>query len=185
MKHGEVRIIGGQWRGRKLKFPAVSGLRPTTDRIRETVFNWLMPYLYGSHCLDLFAGSGALAIEALSRGAASATLVDQNPQIVDYLKKQLEILNAVNASIYCDTIPSSLFANPPKNKFDIVFLDPPFHHNLLDPCCQWLEQQNLLASDAIIYIEAEATLSPLPVPKHWELLRNKTSGQVGYYLFKR
>lgn len=186
MKYGEVRIIGGQWRGRKLKFPAVAGLRPTTDRIRETVFNWLIPYIHGAHCLDLFAGSGALGIEALSRGAATATFVDQNSQIVTYLKKQLTLLNAVHTNVYCAKIPCSiLFKNPPSAHFDIVFLDPPFHQHLLAPSSKWLEQQDCLADNAIFYVEAEATLDPLPLPKHWEILRSKVSGQVGYFLLKR
>src|SRR5690348_7428800 len=99
MKHGEVRIIGGEWRGRKLRFPAITDLRPTPDRVRETVFNWLAPTIQGAHCLDLFAGSGALGIEALSRGAAHVTLIDQNREITHYLKQQLAILKTNNAEV--------------------------------------------------------------------------------------
>lgn len=183
---GEVRIIAGKWRGRKLKFPAVAGLRPTTDRIRETLFNWLTPYLPGSHCLDLFAGSGALGLEALSRGAASAILVDQNPQIVTYLKKQLDVLQTDAAKVYCAEIPSAAsFTKSLKTDFNIIFLDPPFHHNLLASCCHWLEQEIHLAPDALIYVEAEASLHPLPVPNYWELKRAQTAGQVKYCLFRR
>lgn len=185
MKHGEVRIIGGQWRGRKLKFPALPGLRPTTDPIRETLFNWLAPYLDGAHCLDLFAGSGALGIEALSRGAAHVVFIDQNPKIVTYLKEQLNLLNTAQAEVYRVKIPSELFLNPPRTKFDIIFLDAPFHQNFIAPCCQWLECQNWIAEQALIYIEAEATLSPLPLPEQWEIIRSKSSGQVGYYLVRR
>jgi len=118
MKKGQVKIIGGQWRGRKLSFPTIPGLRPTPNRIRETLFNWLNPILIGADCLDLFAGSGALGFEALSRGAKSATFIEQSPILTHYLKAQIEQLAAVpKAKVYHATYPfraSRLFeATPP------------------------------------------------------------------------
>lgn len=188
MKSGMVRIIGGKWRGRKLKFPAIEGLRPTPDRVRETLFNWLAPVIIDTRCLDLFAGSGALGIEALSRGAAHVTFVDQNPEIVAYLRQQLTLLNTDNAKIYCAKLTSSFV--PPFEKgglggiFNLIFLDPPFHQNLIQTTCTWLAENKLLTNDAYIYIEAEATLDPLPVPAHWEILKSKIAGQVGYHLLQ-
>lgn len=196
-KQGEVRIIGGKWRSRKLRFPAIDGLRPTTDRIRETVFNWLAPTIVGSRCLDLFAGSGALGLEALSRGASFVAFFDQNPEIVRYLQQQLQLLEADNAIAYCAKIPlpeqslkhalDSASATTTENitKFDIIFLDPPFEQNLVQPSCEWLEQAGYLAPTTYIYIETERTLDPIPVPPHWQLLRSKAAGRVAYHLYLR
>jgi 16S rRNA (guanine966-N2)-methyltransferase len=182
MQPNTVRIIGGQWRGRKLHFPAVAGLRPTPDRVRETVFNWLMPVIRDARCLDLFAGSGALGIEALSRGAAHVTFVDQNPTVVSYLKEQIAMLDAINkAEVYC----SEAIGWSTTSRFNIIFIDPPFNQNLIEPCCRQLIKSNLLAPEAYIYIEAEATLKRLPIPTDWELLKTKVAGQVGYHLFFR
>src|ERR1700685_2698190 len=126
MQKGEVRIIGGQWRGRKLHFPAIPNLRPTPNRIRETLFNWLAPDLVGAHCLDLFAGSGALGFEALSRYAGSVTFIEQSAPLVSYLKTQLKQLAAENrAQFYQAQFPfvaTQLF-KPKKPLFNIVFLD--------------------------------------------------------------
>lgn len=182
MQHGEVRIIGGRWRGRKLRFPSLPGLRPTPDRIRETLFNWLQPYISGARCLDLFAGSGALSFEALSRGAAYALLIDQSPNIINYLHEQTRLLQIQHVDIVQARVPN---LNLDQTPFSLVFLDPPFHQNLLQPICLWLEQQNLLAPDALIYLEAESTLAPLPLPTNWQLLRSKKAGQVGYHLAQR
>lgn len=185
MKSSEVRIIGGQFRSRKLRFPAIEGLRPTPDRIRETLFNWLAPKVIGAHCLDLFAGSGALGIEALSRGAEFVTLVDQNPKVVSYLREQLALLKIdnANAEVICQKIAFNIpTPSLPQRTYDIIFLDPPFHQNLVGPCCQWLAEHGYLAKNAYLYIEAEATLNPLPLSEHCTQLRSKTAGQVGYHL---
>lgn len=194
---GEVRIIGGKWRGRKLKFPAVHGLRPSADRIRETLFNWLMPYLEGANVLDLYAGSGALGFEAVSRGALSAIFIDKSKEVVQYLQQQIEIFKSDNCIAYTSQIPFdlNLFTRPwpqffSKNNltpplFDLIFLDPPFHQGLIKTTCEWLESQNYMSDEALIYLEAEESLNPLPIPTHWEIIRSKTSGQVGYHLVKR
>ena len=121
MPQGEIRIIGGQWRGRKLKVPVVQGLRPTPDRVRETVFNWLMPVIHGAYCLDAFAGSGAFGFEALSRGAAHVVMVDSIPKVVQLLQETLGSLKADNADVYCAKVPQQL--KPPTTRFNVVFLD--------------------------------------------------------------
>lgn len=185
MKKGEVRIIGGQWRGRKLHFPATPGLRPTPNRIRETLFNWLAPHLADAHCLDLFAGSGALGFEALSRHAKSVTFIEQSKLLVSYLKNQLKQLHAENqAQVYQAQFPflsQSLFKLNP-TLFNIVFLDPPFQQNLLGLACAWLVSEGLLAPDSLIYLEAEASLKNLILPENWEIQHFKTAGQVHYAL---
>lgn len=185
MKNNQLRIIGGRWRGRRISFPDIPGLRPTGDRIRETLFNWLQNDIQDAHCLDLFSGSGAIGFEALSRGAASVTLVDQNSDIIKYLHTTAEKLTANNISFIHDTAPSKSLAHKLANQqFSIVFIDPPFHHGLIEKCCAWLIETNLLSKDALIYIEAERVLSPLPIPAAWEILKSKFTGQVGYHLIK-
>jgi 16S rRNA (guanine966-N2)-methyltransferase len=187
MKKGEVRIIGGQWRGRKLHFPAIPHLRPTPNRIRETLFNWLAPYLNDAHCLDLFAGSGALGLEALSRYAKSVSFIEQSSVLVSYLKAQLKQLNAENhAQVYQAHFPfgATQVFKPNKPLFNIVFLDPPFHQNLLRSACAWLVKEGLLAPESLIYMEAEASLKKLLLPENWEIQHAKTAGQVHYALIK-
>jgi len=178
-----VRIIAGKWRGRQIKFRAIPSLRPTPDRVRETVFNWLMPTISGAHCLELFAGSGAMGFESLSRGAASVVMVDQSRQVIQQLKLTAQLLNAHDIEILNLTLPDKL-KKIPQRQFDMVFLDPPFRRDLIGPCCQALQQLGYLADHALIYIEAERELKPLPVPDHWQLLRSKTAGQLRYYLLK-
>lgn len=186
MKQGEIRIIGGKWRSRRIKFPAVPGLRPTIDRVRETLFNWLTPYIVDSHCLDLFAGSGALGLEALSRGAEHVTFIDNNPQIIAALKTQIAVLDASHQTdIYCTKVPSDNILNKIPEYFDIVFIDPPFNQRLIQPICQWLEHQAWLAKNALIYLETEAKLKPLPIPATWEIIHSKVAGASGYHLAQR
>lgn len=187
MKKGEVRIIGGQWRGRKLHFPAMPDLRPTPNRIRETLFNWLTPYLADAYCLDLFAGSGALGFEALSRHAKSVCFIEQSKLLVSYLKTQLKQFSVENrAQVYQAQFPfvaTQLFKSK-KPLFNIVFLDPPFHQNLLGSACAWLIKEGLLASESMIYMETAASIEPLLLPKNWEIQHCKTAGQVQYALIK-
>ncbi len=181
-----LRIIAGQWRGRKLPFPDQQGLRPTPDRVRETLFNWLQPVIPGSRCLDLFSGSGALGLEALSRGAASAVLVDSSTAVVGQLRRNLQLLNADNAEVVQSSAQSWLAHNQQLSAgFDLVFLDPPFRQGMLEQCCELLEQSELLSPGARIYVEAEKELSPLPLPQNWQLLRQKDCGQLTSYLLLR
>ncbi|WP_051921148.1 16S rRNA (guanine(966)-N(2))-methyltransferase RsmD [Porticoccus hydrocarbonoclasticus] len=180
----QVRIIGGQWRGRKLQFNEVAGLRPTGDRIRETLFNWLTPWIDGARCLDLFAGSGALGIEALSRGAAEVTLIEKHPQAAENLRDNCARLKADDARIIQADTLVWLTNNSPDKPFDIVFLDPPFSSDLLQPCCELLQKPGLLATGSLIYLETDR-YQPLPeISPTWELLREKTAGQVSYRLYR-
>ena len=179
----QLRVIGGQWRSRKLKFPTVPGLRPTPDRVRETLFNWLAPVIDGARCLDLFAGSGALGIEALSRGAASVVFAEQNPLAVKTLHENLRLLQTSAAEvIHMDA--RSWLKKPVFEPFDIVFLDPPFGQDWLAPLCQVLENNAFLKTKAMIYLESEIHSTPA-LPANWTLLRHKTAGQVHYRLAQR
>jgi 16S rRNA (guanine966-N2)-methyltransferase len=179
---GEVRIIGGAWRSRRLAFPASDGLRPTPDRVRETVFNWLAPHLPGAACLDLFAGSGAFGFEALSRAAARAVLVEKRQEVVAALRHNREQLKAEHADIvHADAAD---FLRGPAAAFDVVFLDPPYASGLLAPCIELLEARGWLQPDAFIYLEAPHGETPT-LPATWQLVRSKTAGQVGYHLVRR
>lgn len=182
----QLRIIGGKWRSRKIKFyPAPElQLRPTPNRVRETLFNWLMPVIQGSRCLDSFAGSGALGFEALSRGAKSVVMIDQSAKITEILKENAAILKTENLEIYTGQF-AMIMENNKFSPFDIVFLDPPFKQDLIKENAEILEQKNLLAENAYIYIEAEPELKPLPIPSNWEIVREKKAGKVKYYLVKR
>lgn len=184
MQRNQLRIIGGQYRSRKLSFPDVEGLRPTGDRIRETLFNWLAPAIEGARCLDLFAGSGALGFEALSRGAKHVILVEQSPEACDHLRKNLGLLNAqAQADILCTDSQHAL--QTITEPFDIIFLDPPFASGQLTSICAKLEERGLLTPGGLVYLE-EAKSSPTTVlPARWQLHRDKTSGHVRYRLYRR
>ena len=179
----QLRIIAGQWRGRRLEFPDLPGLRPTPDRVRETLFNWLAPVLPGARCLDLFAGSGALGIEALSRGAAEVTFVERQPLVVRALRENLARLKAENARV--EMSDALAWLRQPATPFEIVLLDPPFEQGLLKPVCALLEQHGWLADAAWIYLEAEAELERWPLPAHWTIHREKIAGAVAYRLVRR
>ncbi len=181
----QLRIIGGQWRGRRLSFPDVEGLRPTPDRVRETLFNWLAPVIVGARCLDLFAGSGALGLEALSRGAAEVTFVDRDPRVILQLKEHIQTLHAECAQlVQADTL-AWLQSPQREQRFDIVFLDPPFGLGWLEPCCKSLEERGWLSPSAYIYLESEQTLGAPTLPANWRLKRSQKAGQVGYHLAVR
>jgi 16S rRNA (guanine966-N2)-methyltransferase len=183
MPPGQIRIIGGQWRGRKLKVPDVPNLRPTPDRVRETLFNWLAMTIQGAYCLDPFAGSGALGFEALSRGAAHVVMVDQSSTVVKLLQEESQTLKATNAEIYQARAPLQL--KKPAKLFDIVFLDPPFQEGSLLPTCFFLEENGFLANNAYIYLEANQTLQPSDLPLNWKIIKSKKAGQVAYHLIQR
>ncbi|MCW9088715.1 MAG: 16S rRNA (guanine(966)-N(2))-methyltransferase RsmD [Gammaproteobacteria bacterium] len=175
-----LRIIGGEWRGRKLRFADGEGLRPTTDRVRETLFNWLQPVINGTRCLDLFAGSGALGLEALSRGAREVVFVDTNPKAVAALKENLSLLHADNGRVIRSDALNYLSGD--EGRFDVVFIDPPFRRDLLQPALQRLAAGDWLAPGARVYLELESEQGEPELPDGWELLRSKKAGQVAYYL---
>jgi 16S rRNA (guanine966-N2)-methyltransferase len=177
-----VRIIGGRWRGRKIQFSPQMDLRPTGDRIRETLFNWLAPYLAGGRCLDLFAGSGVLGFEALSRGASHVTFIDQSVQVCSQLRQTTEQLHATGDTIIQASLPAAL--RQLSSSFDIVLLDPPFASPLLTLCLQELIDTDCLADNALIYIEYNPKLAQPTLPPHWQLWRAKQAGQVHYELWR-
>uniref|UniRef100_UPI0004CEB7A0 16S rRNA (guanine(966)-N(2))-methyltransferase n=1 Tax=Yersinia pestis TaxID=632 RepID=UPI0004CEB7A0 len=166
---GQIRIIGGKWRGRKLPVPDSPGLRPTTDRVRETLFNWLAPMIQGARCLDCFAGSGALGLEALSRYASETTLLEADRQVAKQLSDNLTLLKAENGQVV--NTNSLQWLAQPGQPFNLVFLDPPFRKGLLAETINLLEQFNWLAADAWIYVEAEAESAVADVPANWLLHR--------------
>ena len=175
----QLRIIAGRWRGRKLSFAPAPGVRPTPDRVRETLFNWLSPCISGARCLDLFAGSGALGIEAASRGASRVVLVDNDSAVVTRLREQLAILQATQVEVVQASVSRWLSGHA--EPFDIVFLDPPFRQGLLPGCMAALDDGGWLAANAHVYLEAERHYE-LELPAGWELLRSKHAGQVDYHL---
>ena len=176
----EFRIIAGAWRRRKLAFPPLPGIRPSPDRVRETLFNWLMDYVTGARCLDLFAGSGALGLEALSRGAAESVFVDRERAALDALRAHLMLLKAQDGKpIQADALA---WLESPPTPFDIVFLDPPFDADLLPRVCGLLER-GWLKPTALIYMEY--ALERLPeFPPHWTPWRESHAGRVGFRLMK-
>src|SRR5690554_6941695 len=180
-----LRIIGGEWRGRRLQFPEVEGLRPTPDRVRETLFNWLQPLISGARCLDLFAGSGALGLEALSRGAAHLEFVDRNRRVTDAIRQHLVLLREEARAVVHVSDAMGFLCTPPKGSFDIVFLDPPYHANLLAPAAAALESGGWLAEGARIYLECDLRQGLPPLPENWEIVRDGKAGQVGFYLAAR
>ena len=181
---GQLRIIAGQWRSRRFSFPDGPGLRPTPDRVRETVFNWLAPYIEGARVLDCFAGSGAMLLEALSRGAGNALALDLNPHSVAALRGHLQTLACDWAQVQqVDAL--RLLQQAPATPFDLVFLDPPFHQNLLATACALLESNGWLTPRAWIYCESETAPSTLGLPANWRLHREKHTGQVYYSLWQR
>jgi 16S rRNA (guanine966-N2)-methyltransferase len=180
---GELRIIGGEWRSRKLRFPAVGGVRPTPARTRETLFNWLSHHLAGARCLDLFAGSGALGLEALSRGAGTATLVDKTPALTKALSANLEALGAQCGRVVCCSVDDFL-AKKPSSAYHIVFLDPPFRQGWVERLLPTLADQGWVREGSWVYVEHESDLVTPTPPENWQLHRQKTAGQVTYNLFR-
>lgn len=180
---GQIRIIGGQWRGRKLPVPDSPGLRPTTDRVRETLFNWLAPSMVDARCLDCFAGSGALGLEALSRYAASATLLEMERHVAQQLQKNLAALKAEHGKVV--NTNTLTYLNQSGTPHDVVFIDPPFRKGLLEETLNLLETNGWLADSALIYVESEVENGMPPVPASWDLHREKIAGQVAYRLYHR
>lgn len=169
----ELRIIGGQWRGRRLTFVAEEGLRPTLDRYRETLFNWLMFEVEGARCLDLFAGSGALGLEALSRGARHVDFVDISAQATANIKHHLHTLQCERASVYQSGAEPWLKQQRAAKAYDLIFLDPPFHKDLLQPCLYLLEYGQFFHAESKIYLEAEESFQTSKLPPHWHIIKEK------------
>lgn len=182
--NGQVTIIGGKWRGRKLPVLSSIGLRPTTNRIKETVFNWLTPYLSGSRCLDCYAGSGNLGFEAVSLGALHATLIEKKTILYNQLIASGNKLEPSSLTIINDDTLHYL-ATPAGQPFNIVFIDPPFTQNLVNKTATLLEKNHWLTENSLIYIENASGAEPLTLPANWLCYREKTAGQVRYRLYQR
>ncbi len=176
-KPNQIRIIGGCWRGRKIQFPANTTIRPTADRTRETLFNWLQNDIVESHCLDCFAGSGALGLEALSRGAAHVDFIDSDNHVCQHLIKTLDILQCAKAKVH----PSKFEDVSLSKSYDIIFLDPPFSKNLIFPTYKKLHEFNHLKTNTLIYVESETEITF----DNAKCLKAKKAGQVWFYLFRR
>lgn len=179
---GKVRIIGGQWRGRRLPVPNMQGLRPTTDRVKETVFNWLQGELDGKRCLDLFAGAGSLGFEAASRYAATVTMVEKAKPVANQLTKNAQSLQASTVEVRCaDAL--QLTQHAPSQPYELVFLDPPFGQQLLQQAIDQLHHHGWLAPRAWVYLEMEQNIGELTLPECWSCYREKQAGQVKAMLF--
>jgi 16S rRNA (guanine966-N2)-methyltransferase len=178
-----LRIIGGRHRGRRLRFPPGVDIRPTPDRVRETLFNWLQPRIVGARVLDLFAGSGALGLEALSRGAAHATFVEKDRRAAAAIDALVREWQEPDASVVCRDALSWLAGAEPSAPFDVVFLDPPYDAGLLGGAAAALTRAGLLAPDARIDIERRAREPLSGLPDTWQSIRDGRAGEVGYHLF--
>ena len=199
-----LRIIGGTWRGRRLRFPAQAAIRPTPDRVRETLFNWLGPAVAGARCLDLFAGSGALGLEALSRGAAWVQFIERDSVTARELGRVLEEWGAGEAQRGNESRPEhgvsgtgdvrradalAWLADRPggdeQRPFDIVFVDPPFDSGLAAAAVERLESGGWLAEGALIYLEHAARTGLPALPAGWSVRKSGRAGEVGYHLLER
>lgn len=179
----KVRIIAGSWRGRRILFPELAAVRPTPDRVRETVFNWLQAEIAGARCLDLFAGTGILGFEALSRGAESVICVEHDKSAVTAIRHNAAILGAEGLeTVRADAIVFLSHSQP--RPADIVFIDPPYDSQIVGQVCQILHDRVWLASQALIYIERRAKDLSVTVPGNWQCLRSKRAGQVDYRLYR-
>ncbi len=185
-----LRIIAGKWRSRKLDFPDVEGLRPTADRVRETLFNWLQETIAREDCLDLFAGSGACGTEALSRGARHITFVDSSAAAIKAIRANLDMLQAEGYELVCEDSLRWLQSraqntDKPQNPYGMVFIDPPFATDLLARSAAALEQSGLLRDDALIYLEWASDIPAVGLPANWQMLKSKKAGAVYFCLYQR
>lgn len=181
----QIRIIGGQYKGRKISFPNIAELRPTPDRVRETLFNWLSPFIMNAQCLDLFAGSAALSIEAISRGAANVICLEKNPLAAAAIEKNAQTLH-INALTVVQ-IDACTWLENPKNvvsTFDIVFLDPPYQQACL-PLCFLLLEKHWLHAHSVIYFESPHPIKNEDLPCAWKIHKEKKAGQIYYYLAEK
>lgn len=176
------RIIGGEWRGRRLTIPAATAVRPTPDRVRETLFNWLQGWVSGARCLDLFSGSGALGIEALSRGAAAVTFVELDQSAFRTIQQHIKLLDAQGAELFNQPAAQFLAHHPVGSGYDLVFLDPPFHQGMIPSLCQQLVAHGWLRQRAHIYLESESPIDPQQLPEGMTLDRCRKAGQVWHAL---
>ena len=155
MKTNTIRVIAGKYKNRRLKFPSIDGLRPTSDQLKETIFNWLTPYIHSSTCIDAFAGSGSLGIESLSRGANKAIFYELNAKATHQIKENLQLLEITNYEVHKKDCIKALSSIRIEHSDLIIFLDPPFNKDLANPCLQAITSNSNILSDTIVYIETE------------------------------
>lgn len=183
-----LRIIGGNWRGRQISFADLKDIRPTPNRIRETLFNWLSSVILDARCLELFAGSGILSLEALSRQAREVVIIDQSSQVIELIQHHLSKIDPPpKATLWqgdaYDWIRN--FRHPPGATFDIVFVDPPFYTKVIPTVCRLLEQCQVLSADASIYLESKTAINQQELPVNWIIHRQRKASQVHYCLCKK
>ena len=182
-KNNSVRIIAGNWRGRRLPVADVPGLRPTGDRCRETLFNWLQPWIANSDCADLFAGTGALGFEAASRGATSVLMVEKHPRAQEVLRQDIDQLQAIQVKLQSGGAMSMIEDIKP-DSFDIVFVDPPFDSNLQGLVLERLDKIGCVRRGGFVYVESPAK-KPVTPPEGWRVWRDQQLGEVRLQLFRR
>jgi 16S rRNA (guanine966-N2)-methyltransferase len=181
---GVVRIIGGRWRGTRLPVPDVPGLRPSGDRSRETLFNWLQAHIRGARCADLFAGSGALGLEAASRGACSVVLIEQSELAARHLRKAVERLDAdIVECVHGDAL--GWLSEAGTGSLDLVFLDPPFGSGLDTRAIALIDQRGIVAEGGFVYLESPRDQPATVPPSGWDTWREKMLGEVRMQLFRK
>ena len=185
MSQRTLRIIGGKWRSRKVTFPDRADIRPTPDRVRETLFNWLRPHIAGSRCLELYAGSGVLSMEALSRGAKHVTVIEQDAVTWQSMKHNLTLLCDNPAAYECAQASALDWLENNRQQFDIVFIDPPFDSSEVEKVLDVLSQRDAIADDGLVYLETPAAVEPDSLPPQLSIVRQKQAGQVHYCLCER
>jgi 16S rRNA (guanine966-N2)-methyltransferase len=178
-----IRIIGGKWRSRKVSFNTKDTLRPTPDRVRETLFNWLSPYIVNTVCLDLYAGSGVLGLEAISRGASQVIAVENDRENVVQLEKNQSTLQATNLRVLHKNVIDWLQGEPIVS--DVVFVDPPYKLHLLEPTLKLLDSKDWVHANSLIYFEQDMPISPAELPTTWSIWRQSKAGNVYYYLAQK
>ena len=179
---GRLRIVAGNWRSRLLDIADVEGLRPTSERVRETLFNWLAPHIQGARCLDAYAGTGALGLEALSRGARSVLFLERSRVAAKQLRRNIELLDARGATV-CEGDARNYLRNAAASQYDIAFVDPPFADDLHEETCRLLNEKRLLADGAYVYLELPKG-GDVTLPRGWQILKDKKAGNVRYMLVR-
>lgn len=181
MKNQTLRIISGKWKSRKINFSgSTEQLRPTSDRTKENLFNWIQYEIQNSRCLDLFSGSGNLGIESLSRGANSCTFIEKDKRAYQKIKKNLDILEANNVSVY--NIDAFNYIKKNKMTYDFIFLDPPFGKNIISKILNQLQLNKIISVRTKVYIEVEKNFNIEPIKKNWKIIKYKTTSEVQYAL---
>jgi 16S rRNA (guanine966-N2)-methyltransferase len=181
-KKKSLRVIGGTWRGRKISFADDEAIRPSPDRIRETLFNWLQNSIFDAKCLELYAGSGILSVEALSRGASHATIIDQTRATVDVIRQNLDSLDLEKSRFSCIQSDANVWLAAQTEPFNLIFLDPPFNSDELARILPIIQFNNLLTEEGFIYVESAEVLNPSMLPREWTIYRSKKAASVHYCL---